>query len=241
MQYFWETVETIEEGVGFDHFSPLHFTWLAVGAVIVFLNCLWYRKLSAEKRANWRKIIAALLILDELFKMTILFIGGRYEWDYLPLHLCSINIFTITWHAWKPSNFLGNFLYTICIPGALAALLFPSWASLPVTSAMHIHSFTIHILLIMYPIVLVSAGDIKPDWKLIPKCMGLLLVMAALNVAVNLLLDTNFMFLMYAGPGNPLALFEQMWGSHLLGFPVIIAAVLIVMHLPIVLYRKFKK
>ena len=41
MQYFWETVETIEEGVGFDHFSPLHFTWLAVGAVIVFLNCLW--------------------------------------------------------------------------------------------------------------------------------------------------------------------------------------------------------
>ena len=89
---------------------------------------------------------------------------------------------------------------------------------------MHIHSFTIHILLIMYPIVLVSAGDIKPDWKLIPKCMGLLLVMAALNVAVNLLLDTNFMFLMYADPGNPLALFEQMWASHLLGFPVIIAA-----------------
>ena len=241
MQYFLETVETIEPGVGFAHFSPIHFMWLAIGTVIVWLNCLWYRKLSLTGRDRWRKAIMAMLILDELFKTVILFIGGNYIWDYLPLHLCSINIFTIAWHAWKPSNFLGNFLYTICIPGALAALLFPSWASLPVTSGMHIHSFTVHILLVMYPVVLTVAGDIKPDWKLIPKCMGLLVILAALNLCVNLLLDTNFMFLMYADPGNPLALFEQMWGSHLLGFPVIIVGVLLVMHLPFIIYKKLKK
>ena len=45
---------------------------------------------------------------------------------------------------------------------------------------------------------------------------------------VNLLLDTNYMFLMYADPGNPLYLFEQMWGNHLYGFPILITAVLIV-------------
>ena len=241
MRYFLQTVETIEDGVGFAHFSPLHLAWLAACAVIIALCCVWYKKLSEEKRDHWRKAVVALLILDELFKMAILFIGGNYTWDYLPLHLCSINIFTITWHAWKPSNFLGNFLYTICIPGALAALLFPSWASLPITSGIHIHSFTVHILLVMYPIVLTVAGDIKPDWKLIPKCMGLLVIMAAFVLGVNLLLDTNFMFLMYAEKGNPLALFEQMWGSHLLGFPVIIVAVLTVMHLPVAVFGKEKK
>ena len=55
---------------------------------------------------------------------------------------------------------------------------------------------------------------------------------------VNLLLDTNYMFLMYADPGNPLYLFEQMWGNHLYGFPVLITAVLVVMYTPIVLLQK---
>ena len=36
---------------------------------------------------------------------------------------------------------------------------------------------------------------------------------------INLLLDTNFMFLMYAEPGNPLLLFEQYLGHHLWGLP----------------------
>ena len=57
---------------------------------------------------------------------------------------------------------------------------------------------------------------------------------------INLVLDTNFMFLMQADPGNPLAIFEQMWGNHLLGFPVIISGVLIVMYVPLEICRKIK-
>lgn len=241
MQYFLETVETVPEGLGFALFSPFHLTWLTAGVVIIVLCCLWYRKLSDPARNRWRKVVAVLLLADELFKMAILFIGNRYEWSYLPLHLCSINLFVIAWHAWKPSQFVGNFLYTICIPGALAALLFPSWASLPATSAINIHSFTIHILLVLYPVVLTAAGDIRPDVKKLPACLGLLVILAIPIYFLNLLLDTNFMFLMYAEPGNPLYLFEQMWGSHLLGFPVIIAGVLLVMQGPVAIYQKLKK
>ena len=54
---------------------------------------------------------------------------------------------------------------------------------------------------------------------------------------INLLLDTNFMFLMYAEEGNPLYIFEQLWGNHLLGFPVIITGVLIVMFVPMEIGR----
>lgn len=56
-----------------------------------------------------------------------------------------------------------------------------------------------------------------------------------------MLLDTNFMFLAEAEQGNPLYWFRQNWGSHLLGYPVLIAAVLIAMYLPLELYRKLKK
>jgi uncharacterized membrane protein YwaF len=92
----------------------------------------------------------------------------------------------------------------------------------------------------MYPIVLAAAGELTPTYKQLHKYLGLLVLMAIPIYIVNLLLDTNFMFLMSADPGNPLYIFEQLWGSHLLGFPVIIAGVLLVMYVPMELWRHFK-
>ena len=240
MKYFLETMETIPDGLGFPLFGWLHLIWLGAFVLTVCGCCFWYCRLGTVGRKRWKITVAALLVADELFKMAILFIGGNYAWTYLPLHLCSINIFLIVWHAWKPSRLLGSFLYTICIPGAIAALLFPSWASLPVTSGLHVHSFTIHILLTMYPIVLTAAGEIRPTVRKLPLCLLLLVGLAIPVYGVNRLLDTNFMFLMYADKGNPLYWFDCHWGSHLWGFPVIIAGVLLVMYLPVILLKKRK-
>lgn len=243
MKYFLDTVETIPENVGFSIFGGLHLIWLAVFVVTVVVNCVLYCKLGEEGRDRWKKIIAGLIVLDELYKMVMLTIGGRYNATYLPLHLCSINIFIVVFHAWKPSRSVGAFLYTVCIPGALAALLFPSWASLPLGNFMHWHSFTVHILLALYPIVLAVSGELELGIKDIPKCLLLLVGMAIPIYILNLLLNTNFMFLMHVEEGNPLLIFEQLWGNHLYGYPVIIAGVLIAMYAPVVLInvRKAKK
>lgn len=171
----------------------------------------------------------------------MLIIGGRFCFDYLPFHLCSINIFLITIHAWWPSKILGGYLYTVGIPGAIAALLFPTWTRLPFMNFMHLHSFTVHILLALYPIVLGMTGELAPSFKKLPKYLLLLVAMAIPIYGLNLLLDTNFMFLMYAEEGNPLYLFEQIWGNHLYGFPVLILAVMIVMYLPMEIFRKIRK
>lgn len=240
MKYFLDTTDTIAEGVGFSLFDATHITWLAIAAVVITLNCLWFRKMDELARSRWQKTMALLLIANELFKDVMLIIGQRFEPDYLPLHLCSINIFLIALHAWKPSVMLSNFLYTVCIPGAMAALLFPSWTRLPVLNFMHLHSSTIHIQLVMYPMVLATAGVLKPSVKGIPKCLGLLVLLAGLALVANLLLDTNFMFLMEAEPGNPLYVFGQIFGSHLVGFPILITAVLLVMYVPMELYRRHK-
>lgn len=241
MEYFLHTTDSIPTGEGFTHFDFTHITWLLFAVVLIALNCILFQKLNPQKKAKWQKAIAWLIVLDELFKMIMLFIGGRYTVSYLPLHLCSINIFIILWHAYRPSKVLDNFLYTVCIPGAVAALLFPTWTKLPVLNFMHLHSETIHILLAMYPIVLAVNGRLSLSWKTIPKSMGLLLVMAILIYGINLLLNTNFMFLMKADQGNPLYWFAEHWGNHLLGFPVIIFAVLVVMYLPLTVYSHLKK
>ena len=241
MQYFLDTTETIPSGVGWAHFDTTHFAWLAVAALTIVLNCLLYRRLDEKGKDRWKKTVALLIVADEIFKMVMLTIGGRYEVDYLPLHLCSVNIFLIAIHAWRPSVTLDNFLYTVGIPGALAAMLFPIWTELPLGNFMHIHSFTVHILLVAYPVMLLFGGDLRLGVRYAPRCIALLAGLAVIALGVNLVLDTNFMFLMEAEPGNPLYAFEQLWGDHRLGFAVLIPAILAVMYAPLELARKIRK
>lgn len=241
MKYFLDTVETVKDGLGFAHFDGLHLIWIFVFLIVTAVNCLWYHRLGDRGKERWKKTVAILIVADELFKDLMLIIGGRYDVSYLPLHLCSINIIVIAIHAWKPTKLMSGFLYTVCIPGALAALLFPTWTSLPVLNFMHLHSFTVHILLAMYPIVLAVNSELAPSFKQLHKYLLLLIAMAIPIYGINLLLDTNFMFLMSADEGNPLYLFEQLWGSHLYGFPVLIVAVLIVMYVPLEIFRMFRR
>ena len=146
-----------------SYFGPLHLAWLA-GAALFAAACVFlYRKSVPARRRHIRWLFAALLLADEAFKVACLLAGGNYRASYLPLHLCSINIFLIALHALCPSRLLDNFLYAICIPAALAALLFPTWVSLPAANFMHLHSFTVHILLASYPIMLTAGGDIRPQ------------------------------------------------------------------------------
>lgn len=233
MEFFWCTSDTIPKGMGFTHFSLPHLLWLAAFVLITVVCCLIYRRMGQTGRERFRKSIALLLVADELFKLIPMLIMGVFRVKYLPFQLCSINIFLILRHAWKPGKLLGSFLYTVCIPGAIAALLFPTWTKLPGWNFMLIHSYAAHILLAMYPIVLTAAGEIKPRLKDVPKCLLLLIGLACVALVLNLLWDTNFMFLMKASKGNPLYYFEQLWGNHLLGFPVLIAAVIFVMYAPI--------
>lgn len=241
MNYFLDTEETIVAGAGFSHYDAIHIGWLVLSAVVFLSGSLLFKKMGENGRCTFKRTIAFSLIIMEALKILLLIVTNRFVWDYLPFHLCGINIFLIFIHAWKPSRMLDNFLYLVCIPGALAALLFPSWTELPLGNIYHIHSSVVHILLVLYPLIQAVNGGLDLKVKYVPRALGLLALMAIPTYGLNLLLDTNFMFLMYADSTNPLSLFEKLWGSHLLGFPVIIAGVVIVMYLPVIISKKLKK
>ena len=219
MTYFWETVDTIAPGLGWPHFGPFHLAVLAVFLLLGAVLCRGYRGMDADKRRRWRRTVALLLVADELFKDFSLLYGGNFSLDYLPLHLCSINIFLIV------------------LPAACAALLFPTWAPLPPLNFMVFHSFTVHFLLALYPLALTLRGDMDPQPRAFPRCFALLAAMAVPIWFFNRAFGTNFMFLMRAGEGNPLKLFER-FGSHLLGYPVLLAAVFAVMYLLLRVLRR---
>lgn len=238
MHYWMETTSTIVRGVGFAHFDRLHLMWLMIFILFTITMCYVYRKADASRRIRLRRRMANAIAADELFKTAVLVIGGNYTADHLPLHLCSINIFLIALHARRPGRTLDNFLYAVCFPGALAALLFPGWTQLPLANFMHIHCFTVHILLAAYPIMLTVGGDIRPDVRQIPKCLGLLTGLVCIALVSNLCFGTNFMFLMEAPRGNPLRWFQDRFSSHLAGYGILIPGVLAAMYAPVVIFGK---
>lgn len=113
MTYFWETVDTIAPDIGWPHFGPFHLAVLAVFLLLGAVLCRGYCGMDTDKRRRWRRMVALLLVADELFKDFGLLYGGNFSLDYLPLHLCSINIFLIALHAWRRPKLLDTFLYFV--------------------------------------------------------------------------------------------------------------------------------
>lgn len=221
--YFWETEYTLPSDVpGFAHFSLGHLLWLALAAVLSMGLASAVKKWGERRRLLCRRAVMVLLIADELFKYAIALYSRDFRPSFLPLHLCSINIFVIAADAIRPSPSLREILYAVCLPGALFALLFPGWAYLPLKNALCIHSFTAHILLLLYPVLLLAEG-FRPCFRRFLRVLPAALPAVGIAYVFNRIFGTNFMFLAWAGEGNPLSWFESWLGNpgYLLGIPVI--------------------
>ena len=235
-EHFWECKENLTGGYGFDFFTTGHFIELGIAVAFTVIMTIIYHKKDEVGRKKIRKWFVIGLLADEAFKHTILLITDAWDPTYLPLHLCSINIFLITYHYFTNNKVVGNFLWAFCLPGAIAALLFSTWHNLPYTSFMHIHSYTVHVLLAAYPVVVTLNKDVIRDYRLIPKLFLILLIICIPAFIANKVFDgCNFMFLEKAAEGSPLVFFQNKFGSHLYGFLVLVPLVIGIMYIP---YKK---
>lgn len=237
---FFITDDKIPEGVGFQTFDLTHILWLLAGLLLWIGACMFYKRLSTANRKRMLTVLGIWIFAQELLKDIVLLALGEFGWGYLPLHLCGINILLICFDMIKQTKPVRSFLYYFAIPGAMLALLFPNWTELPVLNFFHIHSFTIHILLVLYPLLLVTAGQVQTDLRSALKGVLLLVALAIPVYFLNMLWGTNFMFLMEPDSGNPLEMFQQLLGSHLWGFPILLPIVVAVMYIPARLLRRHK-
>lgn len=216
-----------------DSYSLGHFIWLGLLFFLIFFLGKKYRAADEDKRKKIRIAIASLIMLDEIVKDIIMPITGQWDWSFLPLHLCSISVFVVFIHALTGNRILEEYTYAITLPTASMAMAFPDWTgALPCMNLMCIHSFSIHLLLVLYPCLLLYGGFIpsaKQLFRLIPIVAFLAFVMYFVNGA----LGTNFFFVNGGGDGNPLTFLEKYIGGwYRIAFPVIAAICWIPMYLP---------
>lgn len=237
MSEFWYTRRTMENLYPgcyvYDHFSPTHFLIFGISVAVIIAAMLVYRKLCEKGRQKFLFALSAILVADELYKHIFSAATGQWECGFLPLHLCSINIFICILYTFTKKRIFAEVLYALCIPGAFLAILMPTWNSLPVFNAMSIHSQSIHVLLLMFPLLLL-AGGFRPDIKSLPKVATFFVCEMIPIYFVNKLFDTNFFFL-HRTEGNPIfVFFEGILGKEFffLGAIPILALIWTAMYLP---------
>lgn len=238
---FFTPEANIPEGVGFKLYGPTHLLWLGIFVLLCVVSLIIYKKLNAKQRNIMRIGIAVTVIALETAKNIVAFAVGDFGIGHMPFHLCGINVLLITFCIFKRTKTVENFLYYIGIPGAMLALLTPDWTNMPCLNYFHMHSFIIHMFLVLYPFVLVASGDLKPDFKSMPRCVLLLIGFAIPALILNLIFDQNFMFLMNTAGIGFLQIFEDIFGAHQWAFPILLPIIMLIMSIPILIANKIVK
>ena len=245
MSDFWFTKATMNklfpDYVCFEHFSAVHLAVTGIFIAIIICAMVVYKKLGEKERQKFLLVVSVLLFADELFKHIGSAATGQWVWGFLPLHLCSINLFVCIYNSIKRDDFSSEVLYALCVPGASLALLMPTWTNLPYLNFMSIHSNSVHVLLLMYPLLLL-AGGFRPDFRRLPKVLLLLLCECVPIFFLNKVIDTNFFFLNGTDENPLLEIFVSIFGKDLyfIGCVPVLFVVWAAMYLPWYFYGKKK-
>jgi hypothetical integral membrane protein (TIGR02206 family) len=240
MEYFFTAELLLPPGVGFKLYGAGHILALLCCLVLGGALCLAYRRADAKGRRRVQRAVGFAVLACEVLKDANLAVQGQFSIYYLPLHLCGLAVFLTLWHSLRPGETLGNLLYSTCMPGAAFALLFPDWNACPVFSYTSIVAFAVHTLLVSYPLMQVLAGDLRPRSRYLPRCLLILLGLAAPVYVFDRIFSANYMFLIQPSPGSPLEWFAHLLGvpGYLLGYIPMLALVWCLLYLP---FRKKAK
>ena len=228
---------TRKEGMllmGFSLFGPYHIGWLILIAMTTVVISKYFKKLDNKEKKTFQRKLAWFIFIFEIIKDIYLIYQGEFSVHYLPFELCGLAIFAILYHAYTDSLIIGEKLYNLFLPGAIAALLFCNWTHRPIYDFMSLFSFIFHLALVIYCVMVLFAGIVKPNKSRIKSSVVFLAVAGSIIYPLNKKWDTNFMFLNVPSPGSPLVPLENMLGNpgYIFGLACLIALLWFVMYLP---------
>lgn len=243
---------TYGEGNSWNWFGLTHILILLTTVVFCFIMSYLYRKGDSKRRNILRWVLTGLMLLEEVWMFTISIATNQFEIGFLPLHLCGINIFFCIAYSLKQKDWIAELLYGVALPGALLALIVPTWTAVPAWNFIFIFSTGYHIFLICYPIMLL-VGGYKPNfrklWKGAVVLVGLCVVIFLINLFNNAMIEktgnevfwkSNFMFLNY--PESLFLTIANIFGLkgrlYLISLPILLGAIWVLLYTPWVILEK---
>lgn len=222
---FFKYWDELPEDGGFTLFDITHIGWLLFLALGIGIAVHFYKKKNARTQDVILKILTLTILGLEILKDIYLICVGHMEIQYLPLEMCGLAIFVELAYAFGHFKAMGEVMCIICMPGAMAALLFPDWTRYPFFNLMHINSFILHGLLVLVPVLVLSAGIYEPSIKRCYKVFLFLCIVVPPVYLIDIWQNCDFMFLCWPSVGSPFLAAYQKWGYS--GYLLVYAAAVI--------------
>ena len=176
--------------------TPLWWKGIVISLLVISLILLFFNRASSEWKLRFTKLLAYSSILVYM-STTIIAIFAK-EWsiqDFLPLHLCNISYFICILVLLNKKQWMYEWALLLAMPSAFNALITPEliWGS----NNWHIFEYYFtHAILILVPLYLMFVMNYKLRifswWKTFLRAQIVFLIVYSLN----LMLGTNYMFLL---------------------------------------------
>lgn len=179
--------------------------WIGLAAWGYAAACAVWGLRTGRVSARAIRGAALALLLGSMGVTSALVLLEGMDWvqTLLPLHLCSACAMVCVFFYAHPTGWMFEFLFFVGMPGAALALCFPAVAVSRWQDAMNACFFLTHALVVFAPVLHIAAGE-RPNPAHALRAYGVLVLYAAAVLAVNVLLGTNYLFLMAAPAGTPL-------------------------------------
>src|SRR5215213_11434860 len=219
-------------GPAFELFGTAHFA--ALGALILLnLFLLRFKKSNDSTKSAICWMLALILLINEIAWHYWNYIFGQWTIQtMLPLHLCSLLVWTGAFMLITKNYGIYEFMYFIGIAGAIQALATPGIGIYGFPHFVFFQYFLSHGLIITSAIYMTVVERFRPTWKSVLRVALWMNIYVVIVYFINTAIDSNYLMINYK-PDTP-SLLDLLpgWPIYILYMELIGIVTIVLLYLP---------
>jgi hypothetical integral membrane protein (TIGR02206 family) len=222
-------------GPAFQFLGPAH---LAALGVVLLLNLylLGFKRAGEPARRKLRLTLAAVLWANEFAWHAWNYAVGQWTLQtMLPLHLCSLLVWTGAIMLVTRNYAIYEFMYFLGIGGALQALLTPDLGSYGFPHFRFFQTFISHGLIVTSAIYMTVVEGLRPTWTSLLRVALWINLYMGVVFAVNSLLGSNYLFIAHKPETPSLLDLLPPWPWYILYMEAIGLITSLVVYIPFII------
>ncbi len=225
----------------FIPFGLAHVATMIIIGLLAFVIPMLLKTDNDSRGLVVARVLSVLLIISELGKPLVsVLIYNNSLATSLPLHLCGVAAFLVAWTLWHRSYRSYEIVYFWGIGGGVPAILTPDLlAGFPHPSFFYF--FISHGLILLGVMYATIVFRFRPVFVSVAKAIVATFILIAVIYPVNVLLDSNYMYLLAKPQALTLMEFMGQWPWYLLTLIVIGIIVYLLCYLPFLFIGRHEK
>ncbi len=222
------------QGSAFEYFGTTHL--VALGALILLnLFLLFFKNANDNTKSTLRWLLALILLGNEVAWHYWNYIYGKWTIQtMLPLHLCSLLVWTGALMLVTKNYRVYEFMYFMGIAGAIQALATPGIDNYNFPHFVYFQYFLSHGLIITSAIYMTVVEGFRPTWKSMLRVAVWMNVYALIVYFINSAIGSNYLMINYK-PDTP-SLLDLLpgWPIYILYMELLGVISILLLYLPFV-------